>query len=331
MSPTAPNREQLLEMMAAFQPACVLGAAAELDVFAVLGDESLAADTLAERVAADRRGTIVLLDALVALGVLEKRQGQYSVPAELRQLLTMSEDETILPMVRHRMNMMRHWTQLAATVRSGEMAPRQPSICGAAADRAAFVAAMHTASDRAADKLIARFAPPRFSHLLDVGGASGTWTMALLRAMPGARATLFDLPDALPQAEERLARSELADRVTLVAGDFYRDALPGGADLAWLGAIVHQNSRAQNRALFEKVYAALVPGGRVAARDIVMTPDRTEPLVGALFAVNMLVNTPGGGTFTFGELAKDLQAAGFSQPEWVVRDDGMNSIVTAVK
>ena len=90
------------------------------------------------------------------------------------------------------------------------------------------------------------------------------------------------------------------------------DALPPGADLAWVSAIVHQNTRAQNRALFTAVFEALTPGGRIAIRDILMEEDRTRPVAGALFAVNMLVATQGGGTFTLAELREDLVAAGFA-------------------
>ena len=331
MNASHPDREQLLDTTSAFMSGCVIGAAAELDLFTVLGDESLSADEVAGRLEADCRATTTLLDALAALDVLDKRNQRYSVPEPLRPVLTMTKDQTVLPMLQHRMCMMRHWAQLAWTVRSGIPAPRQASIRGPAADRAAFVAAMHAVSGQVADGVVARFGPPKFTHLLDVGGASGTWTIAMLRAMPGARATLFDLPDAIPQAEARFAGTEFADRVTLVPGDFYRDDLPGGADLAWVSAIVHQHSRQHNRRLFAKVHAALVPGGRIALRDVVMDATRTRPLAGALFAINMLVNTDTGGTFTFDELADDLRAAGFSAPELAVRDEDMNSVVTAVK
>ncbi len=116
-----------------------------------------------------------------------------------------------------------------------------------------------------------------------------------------------------------------------VAGDFYVDSLPAGADYAWVSAIVHQNSREQNRALFAKVHAALAPGGRIGIRDVVMQPDKVQPIEGALFAINMLVNTPSGGTFSFAELADDLQAAGFIEPELRIEDLAMNSVVEAVK
>jgi len=182
-----------------------------------------------------------------------------------------------------------------------------------------------------ADGLVTQLGPLAFHHLLDVGGASGTWTLAFLRAVPAAKATIFDLPDACEQARRRLAGSEFANRVTLVAGDFYVDELPSGADFAWLSAICHQHSRADNRALFAKTCRALVPGGRIAIRDVVMEPCRTEPLDGALFAINMLVNTDAGGTFTFEEYADDLRAAGFEEPRLQVKHEAMNSVVVARK
>ena len=164
-----------------------------------------------------------------------------------------------------------------------------------------------------------------------MGGASGTWTLAFLRAVPAATATIFDLPDAIEQARARLAGTEFAARVTLVPGDFYVDQLPGGADFAWVSAICHQHSRRHNRELFAKVFKALLPGGRIAVRDIVMAPCRTKPLQGALFAINMLVNTESGGTFTFEEYAEDLQAAGFERPRLAVEDEAMSSVVVAEK
>jgi trans-aconitate methyltransferase len=182
-----------------------------------------------------------------------------------------------------------------------------------------------------AAEVVAQLGPPQFQHLLDVGGASGTWTIAFLRAAPGAKATIFDLPDAISQARQRLNNTEFASRVTLVAGDFYVDPLPAGCDFAWVSAITHQHSRQHNRDLFTKVLKALAPGGKIAIRDVVMEPDRAHPRDGALFAINMLVNTESGGTFTFDEFAEDLRAAGFNNPRTVIRHEGMNSVVMADK
>ncbi len=325
------DENRLHEMSSAFMPGCILGAAAELDLFSVLADASLNLDEIAGRLKSDRRATAVLLDALAALGIVDKQGERYCLPESLRPLLCSTSPRNLLPALHHRMNMFRWWGRLAWIVRSGQPAPREPSIRGAEADRAAFVAAMHTFSSPVADELIGRLGALRFSHLLDVGGASGTWAMAFLRAVPGTSATIFDLPDAVEQARSRIADCEFADRMTLVPGDFYEDELPGGADFAWVSAIAHQHSREQNRRLLAKVHAALVPAGQVAIRDVVMEPSRTRPRLGALFAVNMLVATAGGGTFTFEELAEDLQAVGFVEPTLAVKDEGMSSVVTATR
>ena len=320
-----------MALMTAYQPACVLGAAVELDVFGVLGQEALAAPELARRLHTDARGTAALLDALAALELLSKESGGYRLPQELAPVLTESSPQSFVPMLRHQMNCLRGWSELAQIVQQGRPAERRPSIRGAAADRAAFIQAMDNVSAPVAPELVARLQPLQFAHLLDVGGASGTWTLAFLRAVPGARATLFDLPDAIPHAARRMAQAGCSGRVTLVAGDFYADPLPAGADFAWVSAIAHQNSRAQNRALFAKVQAALVAGGRIVIRDMVMEPSRTAPRAGALFAINMLVHTPGGGTFTLAELDEDLRQAGFGPAKLWHADPGMNSVVQATK
>jgi SAM-dependent methyltransferase len=331
MSTPTLTREQLLEMASAFRPSCVLGAAAELDLFAALGREALSAEQLAERLRGDLRATRMLADACAALGLLQKQPGgSYSVPPDLRPLLA-DGPKSILPMVLHSMNILRSWARLAWVVRSGKPPEREPSVRGADADRAAFIAAMHSISGPLADELVVRLGPPSFKHLLDVGGASGTWTLAFLRAVPGSRATLFDLPDAIAQARQRLAGGELASRVTLQAGDFYSDPLPPGADYAWVSAIIHQHSREHSGELFRKIHQALLPGGRIAIRDVVMQADHTRPVFGALFAINMLVNTESGGTFTFAEIADDLKQAGFVAPRMAIQADDMTSVVEATK
>jgi len=331
MNPPPLGREPLLDMAAQFRVSCVFGAAAELNLFSAIGTHALPAEELAGKIGGDLRATRTLADALAGLGLLEKHaSGTYAVPPELRPLLT-DHPHSVLPMVLHNMSLLRSWSKLAATVRSGKPPEREASIRGADADRAAFIAAMHSISMAVADGLVARLGPPQFTHLLDVGGASGTWTLAFLRAVPGATATLFDLPDALHQAQVRLAGSEFSGRVKLQAGDFYVDPLPAGADYAWVSAIIHQHSREESRALFAKIHTALQPGGRIAIRDVVMQPDRTRPVFGALFAINMLVNTATGGTFTFDEIAADLEAAGFHAPRLAVAADDMTSVVEATK
>ncbi len=364
MKKTAPARwtaEDLLALGRTYQGAAVLGAAAELDLFSPLARAPLSAAQLARTLGCDERGVVILLDALAALRLLEKSGQRYALAPGLDALLTAegpdspqstvhppsvaellrrtgspqsmvhSPQQSVLAMAQHQARCLRNWAQLARVVQTGRPAQPLPSARGEAGEQQAFIGGMHDISAPVADEVIRAIQPLQFRHLLDIGGASGTWTMSFLRACPSATATLFDLPHVIPMAQRRLAAAGLANRVRLVAGDFYADSLPPGADLAWVSAIVHQNSRQQNRALFGKVFQALAPGGRIALRDVLMETGRTRPVAGALFAVNMLVATPGGGTFTFDELREDLASAGFVQPAVLRRDEAMNSVVAARK
>jgi precorrin-6B methylase 2 len=327
--PDALTDERLLEMSRGYQSAAVLAAAADLDLFDALANGPRRLDDLSHALACAPRGLEVLLDALAALDLLVKRDDTYALPPGARDWLVAGAPGTVLPMLQHQANCMRRWAQLARVVKSGQPADRVPSVRGEAKDLEAFIGGMHTLAQRSAARVIGAIQPPEFRVLLDLGGASGTWTAAFLEACPGARAILFDRPEVLPLARRRMAAAGLTDHVELVGGDFMTDALPAGADLVWVSAIVHQNSRAQNRNLFARIRRSLVAGGRIAIRDIVMDADRTQPRAGALFAVNMLVATEGGGTFTFEELRQDLQSAGFEAVTLARQDEGMNAVVVA--
>ena len=325
------NAAAILDLARQFQPACVLAAAADLDLFDALAPQPITAQVAARKLATDVRGTIILLDALVALQLVRKRNERYSVPRDVAKVLTRHGKASVLAMAQHQANCLRRWAQLAQTVKTGRPAKRVPSVRGAAADMAAFIGAMDNISAPVADEVITPLKKFAFRRLLDVGGASGTWTMALLRSRPQATAMLFDLPEVIPHAKQRLTASKFMGRVQLVSGDFMRDPLPSGADFIWISAIIHQNSRIENRSLFAKAFRALVPRGRIAIRDIIMAPNRTAPVAGALFAVNMLVGTNGGGTFTFDEVREDLESVGFIQVRVVRWDEAMHSIVVAGK
>ena len=140
---------------------------------------------------------------------------------------------------------------------------------------------------------------------------------------------LFDLPEVIPLAERRLRDEGLLERVERVAGDFYEDELPEGCDLALLSAIIHQNSPEKNLELFRKVRRALAPGGLLLIRDHIMNEDRTAPADGALFALNMLVCTDGGDSYTFSEVRRSLLEAGFKNVELVRCGESMDSLVEA--
>ncbi len=144
-------------------------------------------------------------------------------------------------------------------------------------------------------------------------------------------AVIFDLEGVIPIAKENIREEHFQDRVDLVAGNFYKDELPGGCNIALLSAIIHQNSLEQNFELYQKIYRVLDPGGVLLIRDHIMDASRTKPPAGALFALNMLVNTPAGDTYTFSEVKDYLEKAGFIEVKLIMSGEKMDCLVEAIK
>ncbi|MGI6656571.1 MAG: methyltransferase [Desulfobulbus sp.] len=336
--------ETLHTAITGYMLSSVLGAAAELDCFTWIIDQGNSADipTMAHALQLDPRGTGVLLDALAAHGFLIKKgigdAARYSVPEPYLELLHSRHPDTFVPMLRHMACCQRSWTQLSWSVRDGEPQPRPPSILGAEEDRVSFIQAMHAVALRLVGPTMASlhqagilsFDVPQ-PRILDVGGASGTYALALLEAVPGSHVTIFDLPVGIRQARTRFADSAFADRVELVEGDYLRDALPKGHNLAWVSAIIHSLGSEECVRLYQNVHQALVDGGLAVIRDYFMSPDRTSPPAGTLFGVNMLVNTAHGQVYTFEETRNDLERAGFTDVRLAVDVPSMSAIVTGRK
>ena len=330
-----------------YQNICITGAAAELDLFTPLIRAPLTAQGLREQRATDLRATVMLLDALVAMGFLHKSEDAeplYSVRSEYHELLDIDHPNTYIPMLRHRMNCIRQWVELSRVLRSGEPQEgsssaatrhsRVTSILGPAEDYRSFVLAMHSIGITTAIGVVDAFEQAgglNFRHLLDVGGASGTYTLEMLKRMPHTQATIFDRPPAIEEARKRFAGTEFESRIRLVAGDFTCDELPTGCDFAWVSAIIHQFGREESQALYANVFRALEPGGKITVRDFVMQPNRTAPFDGTMFAINMLTATKSGMCYTFDEIREDLETAGFTDVRYTVPADTMGAIVTAVK
>jgi precorrin-6B methylase 2 len=324
--------ESVLEVARSFQPACVLLAAAELEIFDLLAAKPMTAEELAGALHGDARATTVLADALTALGFLIKKDGRYHPAPGANEALTTSSQTTVLPMLHHQANLVRSWAELARVVKTGLPAERPPSVRGEEGDLSAFIEAMDVTSRAAAPKVVAALQPLEFNHILDIGCGPGTWSIAFLRATPNSRATLYDLPEVIPIARKHVEAAGLSSHVEFVGGDFDTDeALPQGADLAWVSAIIHMNSREKNRKLFAKAHAALAARGRIMIRDIVMDDSHTSPPGGAMFAVNMLVRTKRGGTYSLSELSEDLQHTGFGEPSLVRGERDMDSVAWAPK
>src|SRR5271157_1337926 len=216
----------------------ILLTAAELDIFTHLDNESLTASQLAALIGTDPRATDRLLDALVAMSFLRKRDDVFLL-SESGTLLSSKCPQTLLPMVLHYNGLWDVWGQLTTVVREGKPARKTGSKHMDEAMRKAFIGAMDSASRELSLKLADTFDASAFRKLLDIGGASGTYTIAFLRTNPQMTAILFDLPPVVAIARERMEAEGLTDRVILVPGDYNEDALPR-CDFVLLFAVIHQ-------------------------------------------------------------------------------------------
>ena len=316
------SQESVVGLSRAFMESRVLLTGAELDVFTMTADEALTAQEIAGRIGADLRALTTLLDALAAIGLLVKENKAYRTEPSAGRFLTAQSPESILPLVRHNADLWERWGRLTGRVKESWTPGTWMQ---------AFIQAMHVIAAPLAQRIVALVGPGEARRLLDVGGATGAYTLAFLKAAPEMRATLFDLPKVIEMARKKVNEAGMADRVTLAAGDYYRDSLPPGHDLAFVSAIIHQNSPDENVAMFRKIFAALEPGGRVVVRDHILNADRTEPRAGALFAVNMLVGTEGGNSYTEAEIRDALVQAGFTGVRLINPDTRMDGLVEAFR
>jgi predicted O-methyltransferase YrrM len=323
--------ETILRLAQGFMESRILHAAVELNLFTILEKSPLSAREAAKRIGGDVQALSVLLDAVAAMGLLEKKGQNYQCESSASRFLAEGSPDSILPMVLHMASLWARWSRLTSIVKGIPAAKEHFNFSRNQQELRAFIGAMHVIGAPLATKIAAAVDPSASRALLDVGGGSGTYAIAFLRAVPEMRATVFDLPEVIEMARERLSHEGLLGRATLVAGSYYREELPGGHDLALISAIIHSNSPEQNLDLYRKVFRSLQPGGRILIRDHIMEPDRIHPKDGAIFAINMLVGTSGGRTYTYEEVKAGLSQAGFNRIRLLRQGEHMDAVVEGFK
>ena len=285
--------------------------AIELDVFSAVGDGATAA-MVAQRCGTDRRATELLLNALVALGVVRLTGERYvNTPPAAQFLVADSPDDARIAL-RHNLSLWDTWSSLTEAVRVGHTALR-PQMRDRDDDwTVPFIAAMHRGAAARAPLVVEAVGADRVSRMLDVGGGSGAYAIAFAEANPRLTAVVLDLPTVLPIAQGHIAEAGLSSRITTRAGDLRRDDFGRDFDLVFLSSICHMLGPEGNRDLLARSTAALARGGCVVIQDFILEPERTAPRQAVLFAINMLVGTEAGGTYTEAEYCAWMEAAGLA-------------------
>jgi SAM-dependent methyltransferase len=298
--------QDLAQTLQAWRESRIILTAVELDLFTAVGEGATPA-AVAARLGTDPRATDFLLHALAALGLVEKHGESFRNAAAAARFLCAGAPDDRRGALLHTAALWHRWSSLTECVRTGRPAPRSERV---PADTEAFIAAMHANATQRAPALVAALDLSGVRRVLDVGGGSGGYAIALARAVGGLHVEVLDLADVVPLAARYVAAAGLSDRVTTRVGDLSADDLGSGFDLVLLSAVCHMLGPTQNADLVRRAAAALGPGGRLVVQDFVLAPDRTAPRASALFAINMLVNTPAGGTYTEAEYLGWMKEAG---------------------
>ncbi len=309
MSDEGVAARSILEMANGFQRSRVLLTAYELGLFTVINDEWKTSAEVAAAIESDARATDRLMNALTALGLLDKRDGRFTNSPAAARFLVKGRPEYMAGLA-HTAHLWQTWSGLTQAVHAGTGTVGDEVNERGDAWLRAFIGAMHWRARQMADGLVALLNLTGVARVLDVGGGSGAFSMAFVRARQGICAVVFDLPSVVPLTKNYVESAGYGAQISTAVGDYRRDDLPRGFDLVFLSAIVHANSAAENRSLIRKCAAATDPGGQVVVVDQIMNDDRTAPLMGAMFGLNMLVGTGGGDTYTESEVRSWMTDAG---------------------
>jgi (2Fe-2S) ferredoxin/predicted O-methyltransferase YrrM len=302
--------DDLNRTLRGFQESRVLLTAVELDLFTAVGSGARA-EEVAARTGSDPRATELLMNALVAMGWLAKQGTIFrNTPLSARYFVAESADDARAATL-HLVHLWQTWSTLTACVRAGTSVFRQEMVGRGEEWTQAFIAAMHRNARARAPLVVRAVGTEGVTRMLDVGGGSGAYSIAFASANENLQIDLLDLAEVIPIAQGHIERAGLAGRIRTRPGDLRADKFGEGYDLVFVSAICHMLGPDENKDLFERCFAALAPKGRVVIQDFILEPDKTAPKSAALFALNMLVGTQAGSTYTEGEYAAWLSEAGF--------------------
>jgi SAM-dependent methyltransferase len=323
--------ESISEFVRHFQKSRILLTAVELDLFSIIDKNPLGSDETSRKIKTNARATDRLMNALVALGFMNKSKGKFSNTGFSSEYLVKEKPEYMAGL-EHSSNMWDTWTTLTDCVIKGRSVTDRPKLIDNRSKNwlNAFISAMHYRAWRQAPGIVKHIYLKNVKRVLDIGGGSGAHAMAFTDAGKNITATVFDLPNVLPITKRFIKKHGYDKKVSTFAGDYNTTDFPKGFDLIFISAVVHINSYQGNIKLIKKCAQSLNPGGLIVIQDHVMNDDRTTPVPGAMFALNMLVGTECGDTYTESEMKDWLQKAHIKFQKRIPLAMG-NSLIIGIK
>jgi ubiquinone/menaquinone biosynthesis C-methylase UbiE len=310
--------ERLMQFGFAYGPPLIIGAAVTNRVFDSLENGAKTVEQVKKETGASERGLRAIMNALVGLELLKNdRQGKYSLTPESAAFLVSDKPGTlagffgtIAPQLISR------WLRLADIVREGRPATAVNQETEGTQFFSQLVETIIPMSFPTAQKLgdhlkIAK--AKNETRVLDLAAGSGIWGIVLTQKSPQVRVTAVDWAGMIPTTKRITGKFGVADRFKYVEGDLLEADFGSGYDIATLGHILHSEGEERSRQLLKKTFRALKSGGTIAIAEWLVNDQRTKPAPSLMFAVQMLVNTEKGDTFSFNEIKNWLEAAGFKK------------------
>jgi ubiquinone/menaquinone biosynthesis C-methylase UbiE len=310
--------ERLMELGFAYAPPLIISAAVSNNVFNSLAGAAKTSGEVARETGASERGLRAIMNALVGLKLLTKdREHRYSLTPESDAFLVSNKPGaqagffgTVLP------HLALKWTQLPEIVRQG----RPTAAVNQEAEGTKFFSQLveniipmsYPAAQALAEHLKLSKAKNEL-RVLDLAAGSGIWGIALAQKSPRVRVTAVDWAGIIPTTKRITKRFGVAEQFEYVEGDLLETNFGTGFDVAILGHILHSEGEERSRQLLNKIFRVLKSGGTIAIAEQLVNDQRTAPTFALMFAVQMLVNTEQGDTFSFDEVKSWLEDAGFKR------------------
>ncbi len=254
------------------------------------------------------RGARMLLDGLLALELITKKEDRYQNAPIAMQCLVPGAPMDQTHILRHRANAWEDWARLEEAVRTG-----QP-VCKEARHGESletFIRGMHDIAQTSAQALVRRVDLSSHTHMLDIGAGSGAYTIAALKQHPELHVTAFDRPEVLRITREYVEQAGLAERVSFVAGDLTKALPKGPYDLILISNIIHSFGPETNRKLIHACHDILTPGGLLIVKDFLRGRDGSASSFTLIFALQMFLRTPEGDTYSVADMERWSRDAGF--------------------
>ena len=336
--PSHPTPDHIMQVGLGFWGSKTLLSAVEMELFTELarGPEDL--ESVQNRMGLHPRASRDFLDALVALGFLQRVDGKYCNTPETDLFLDKRKPSYIggiLEMANHRLY--RFWGGLTEALRTGELQNEakgggESIFATLYADPArleGFLAAMTGISHGANLAIAGKFAWDDYKTFVDVGTAQGDLATQVALAHPHLTGQGFDLPEVAPIFEAYVEQNGLTRRLTFSGGSFFDVPLPE-ADVVMMGHILHDWDLDQKKMLIQKAYDAVPEGGAFIVYESIIDDDRSKNVVGLLMSLNMLIETPGGFDYTGADCVGWMEEAGFKETR-VEHLVGPDSMVVGIK